>query len=102
MGAASAPAGGSGEVSASTNAGRSVRNASAPETQATGSKYVDVACTSFFFQAEDGIRDYKVTGVQTCALPILEIEDGVDRAVASCPEQIPPTGLHGHRHGHGG
>src|SRR5256885_10084303 len=23
----------------------------------------------FFFQAEDGIRDYKVTGVQTCALP---------------------------------
>src|SRR5256885_822638 len=26
---------------------------------------------SFFFQAEDGIRDYKVTGVQTCALPIL-------------------------------
>src|SRR5688500_19230283 len=34
----------------------------------------------FFFQAEDGIRDYKVTGVQTCALPIsargeLEITD---------------------------
>src|SRR5256885_13040871 len=28
----------------------------------------DVCC--FFFQAEDGIRDYKVTGVQTCALPI--------------------------------
>src|SRR5256885_1134771 len=26
--------------------------------------------TFFFFQAEDGIRDYKVTGVQTCALPI--------------------------------
>src|SRR5205807_5191435 len=24
----------------------------------------------FFFQAEDGIRYYKVTGVQTCALPI--------------------------------
>src|SRR6266850_4573911 len=24
----------------------------------------------FFFQAEDGIRHYKVTGVQTCALPI--------------------------------
>src|SRR5256885_17005742 len=24
----------------------------------------------FFFQAEDGIRDYKVTGVQTCALPL--------------------------------
>src|SRR2546426_9185121 len=27
----------------------------------------------FFFQAEDGIRDYKVTGVQTCALPISTI-----------------------------
>src|SRR5204862_2337822 len=26
----------------------------------------------FFFQAEDGIRDLYVTGVQTCALPILE------------------------------
>src|SRR5256885_8495446 len=26
----------------------------------------------FFFQAEDGIRDYKVTGIQTCALPIFE------------------------------
>src|SRR5690606_40613529 len=26
---------------------------------------------SFFFQAEDGIRDFHVTGVQTCALPIL-------------------------------
>ena len=25
---------------------------------------------NFFFQAEDGIRNYKVTGVQTCALPI--------------------------------
>src|SRR6516162_11329373 len=29
----------------------------------------EVTCT-FFFQAEDGIRDYKVNGVQTCALPI--------------------------------
>ena len=28
-------------------------------------------CVFFFFQAEDGIRDYDVTGVQTCALPIL-------------------------------
>src|SRR5256885_5338272 len=27
----------------------------------------------FFFQAEDGIRDYKVTGVQTCALPIFTV-----------------------------
>ena len=27
----------------------------------------------FFFQAEDGIRDVAVTGVQTCALPIFQI-----------------------------
>src|SRR5699024_12225090 len=27
---------------------------------------------NFFFQAEDGIRDRNVTGVQTCALPILK------------------------------
>ena len=29
-----------------------------------------VVCFFFFFQAEDGIRDHCVTGVQTCALPI--------------------------------
>src|SRR2546430_9742998 len=29
-----------------------------------------VTCVFFFFQAEDGIRDLTVTGVQTCALPI--------------------------------
>src|SRR2546430_13745814 len=28
------------------------------------------SCVAFFFQAEDGIRDLTVTGVQTCALPI--------------------------------
>src|SRR2546429_2904969 len=28
----------------------------------------------FFFQAEDGIRDVAVTGVQTCALPISQVE----------------------------
>src|SRR5437016_13761050 len=32
-----------------------------------GNRYV-----FFFFQAEDGIRDWSVTGVQTCALPISE------------------------------
>src|SRR5207253_8734310 len=30
----------------------------------------------FFFQAEDGIRDGHVTGVQTCALPICSIREG--------------------------
>src|SRR5437773_8561497 len=29
----------------------------------------------FFFQAEDGIRDRDVTGVQTCALPIYEVRN---------------------------
>src|SRR5207249_8695511 len=32
----------------------------------------------FFFQAEDGIRDRNVTGVQTCALPILIDEEALD------------------------
>src|SRR2546426_6147425 len=43
----------------------------------------------FFFQAEDGIRDYKVTGVQTCALPISPAEiraarRGWDRGPPRC------------------
>src|SRR2546430_11113990 len=42
------------------------------------------ACDSegvfFFFQAEDGIRDLTVTGVQTCALPIWTILREVERA----------------------
>src|SRR5207248_4120570 len=32
--------------------------------------FLDFFCFFFFFQAEDGIRDRTVTGVQTCALPI--------------------------------
>src|SRR6266511_5598976 len=32
--------------------------------------YINFAMFFFFFQAEDGIRDFHVTGVQTCALPI--------------------------------
>src|SRR5256885_7073793 len=41
----------------------------------------------FFFQAEDGIRDYKVTGVQTCALPIFvpTAGPGVRAILASDP-----------------
>src|SRR5258706_8521911 len=33
----------------------------------------------FFFQAEDGIRDWSVTGVQTCALPIFVRNPGLDQ-----------------------
>jgi len=36
----------------------------------------------FFFQAEDGIRDYKVTGVQTCALPIFP--EGIQHQAVYC------------------
>src|SRR5256885_3947335 len=43
-------------------------------------RYERILC--FFFQAEDGIRDYKVTGVQTCALPILPLHWGeVDQSL---------------------
>src|SRR5256885_6005011 len=45
----------------------------------------------FFFQAEDGIRDYKVTGVQTCALPILrELCVGAFEAVIGIPVELIP------------
>src|SRR5438552_10221016 len=39
----------------------------------------------FFFQAEDGIRDDLVTGVQTCALPICSEED---RGVEDAPHEL--------------
>src|SRR5690606_41001395 len=39
----------------------------------------------FFFQAEDGIRDFHVTGVQTCALPILALA-GHGEAWTRCSE----------------
>src|SRR5947207_4170436 len=63
----------------------------------------------FFFQAEDGIRDHCVTGVQTCALPIYLFVGGwealheaaralvVDDAVLSGQEQ---QDRHGHVLGH--
>src|SRR5256884_6680115 len=35
-------------------------------------------CSNFFYQAEDGIRDVAVTGVQTCALPIYNPPSRVD------------------------
>src|SRR5256886_12668666 len=46
--------------------------------------------TFFFFQAEDGIRDLTVTGVQTCALPISVV--AAARA-ASDPRLEPPAAL---------
>src|SRR3989442_11222724 len=43
----------------------------------------------FFFQAEDGIRDADVTGVQTCALPIYSWA-GTKRALGSQPDDGRP------------
>src|SRR5256885_11271109 len=43
----------------------------------------------FFFQAEDGIRDYKVTGVQTCALPIASLREYTARWGIT-PERLRP------------
>src|SRR5688572_26560224 len=45
----------------------------------------------FFFQAEDGIRDLTVTGVQTCALPIsLRLTERLERDTA----RLPPVARH--------
>src|SRR5688572_32100741 len=52
--------------------GRLIRDGSAwPETPYLRASFRLRDGSSFFFQAEDGIRDLTVTGVQTCALPIL-------------------------------
>src|SRR5438132_14096981 len=55
----------------------------------------------FFFQAEDGIRDHCVTGVQTCALPILYgiVGDAVAaRALADRVRGALGPGRHGVTH----
>src|SRR5690606_39667847 len=43
----------------------------------------------FFFQAEDGIRDFHVTGVQTCALPISRRATGSSPGCG--PGRAPPA-----------
>src|SRR5207248_8198825 len=70
--------------------------------------YIQIFFFVFFFQAEDGIRDRTVTGVQTCALPIsrelgpLQWTDGVRgqggnrhlaRGARTCAPscELPPT-----------
>src|SRR5690606_33760088 len=42
----------------------------------------------FFFQAEDGIRDFHVTGVQTCALPIFTGTSPVEKNNFNAPEPV--------------
>src|SRR2546430_9569894 len=45
----------------------------------------------FFFQAEDGIRDLTVTGVQTCALPISGVGSSGPMPSATPAPAQPPT-----------
>src|SRR2546421_9074262 len=47
----------------------------------------------FFFQAEDGIRDLIVTGVQTCALPISHIGCNLQSPTYSHPDDKSTTQL---------
>src|SRR3989440_4568020 len=49
----------------------------------------------FFFQAEDGIRDLIVTGVQTCALPICVPAFPVDIPSSLKPRRQPPLAVVG-------
>src|SRR5258706_9627496 len=53
----------------------------------------------FFFQAEDGIRDWSVTGVQTCALPI---SVAAARLAAAVPRRAGARVLRGDRWGDAG
>src|SRR5438105_3682144 len=48
-------------------------------------KFSHTLITYFFFQAEDGIRDPLVTGVQTCALPISTPRNVRQRSIPSKP-----------------
>src|SRR2546430_13251581 len=50
------------------------------------------ASSVFFLQAEDGIRDLTVTGVQTCALPIFAPPRGVERRTARLVLEDPDPG----------
>ena len=47
----------------------------------------------FFFQAEDGIRDWSVTGVQTCALPITDVLGHLDVVVRALALEVGARGL---------
>src|SRR5690606_40895828 len=53
-----------------------------------------LVCLVFFFQAEDGIRDFHVTGVQTCALPIWFVAAGIPLVVSInfAKEEMPEAG----------
>src|SRR5207245_7371250 len=52
-----------------------------------------LVCFFFFFQAEDGIRDATVTGVQTCALPISRPGGGPAPTAGPPPGRAPAPAL---------
>src|SRR2546429_7246047 len=69
-----------------------------------GEHYTSCHCFYFFFQAEDGIRDVAVTGVQTCALPICDpvcpplpfatqINEKYVQAIGYVPDAINPIAI---------
>src|SRR5207249_8620843 len=53
--------------------------------------FLCIFISCFFFQAEDGIRDRNVTGVQTCALPIFP--EGASRLGVSAALTVPPRAV---------
>src|SRR2546430_5918166 len=67
----------------------SVERITQPRRQTAGGSLNIADCRVFFFQAEDGIRDLTVTGVQTCALPISMLSLNTGRTVVN------ETGLEG-------
>src|SRR5439155_10921051 len=81
-----------------------------PPRHGVSSPPAAVSLNFFFFQAEDGIRDGHVTGVQTCALPISTLSavqatialtaDSVAR-FTKVPPRIAVAGLNPHAGEHG-
>src|SRR2546430_11468040 len=63
-----------------------------PTTEATSSG-LGRSCSTCFFQAEDGIRDWTVTGVQTCALPIY-YDDNLVGAIERVTDHLPARPAH--------
>src|SRR6266404_3881074 len=65
-----------------------------PHSECTRVAYPFIACSlfgsfsCFFFQAEDGIRDKLVTGVQTCALPISDYLPTLETIESALPSQL--------------
>src|SRR5688572_30101644 len=63
-------AGTAGSATVRATSGSVQGNASVTVANQAPTVATEVVADLFFFQAEDGIRDLTVTGVQTCALPI--------------------------------